>query len=129
MYSKMNITLSNETNTLYDETTFREHFLNLDFDSYLIDKNNNLVNSNEYYLQYKSDYIDKTNENLKKYVKLLKIFIDLSNNYNINQTKYSYTFVDKNEYNRLNKEIKNLVLEQRQLYNNFMKYIQFINSK
>ena len=125
----MNITLSNETNTLYDETTFREHFLNLDFDSYLIDKNNNLVNSNEYYLQYKSDYIDKTNENLKKYVKLLKIFIDLSNNYNINQTKYSYTFVDKNEYNRLNKEIKNLVLEQRQLYNNFMKYIQFINSK
>ena len=81
------------------------------------------------YIQYKTEYIEKTSENLEKYKTLYTVFQSLSNNYTINNNKYSYTFVDKNEYNKINKNIKELLAEQRQLYNNFMTYIQFLNTK
>lgn len=112
---------------LYNEKQFKDIFLKVDFDNYLIQHNNNIINSNELYIQYKTEYLSKTQENLDKYSKLYKIFSELYNNYVINNNKYSYTFVDKTEYNKINKSIKELLLEQRQLYNNFMMYIQFLN--
>ena len=49
---------------LYSEQSFNDTFININFDEFLIQNNNNLVNSNEYYLQYKSEYLEKTTTNL-----------------------------------------------------------------
>jgi hypothetical protein len=114
---------------LYNEENFKNTFLTNNFDDFLINNNNNLVNSNKYYLQFKVEYLNKTTNNLNKYTTLLKEFNELSNNYKINDNKYSYTFIDKNLYNKTNNELKSLLLEQRKLYNNFINYIQFLNSK
>jgi hypothetical protein len=114
---------------LYTDEQFKQTFLNVDFDNLFIENNNNIINSNELYLQYKSEYLQKTSNNLQNYIKLFKSFKELSNNYNVINNKYSYTFIDKNEYENTNKILKNLLLEQRQLYNNFMTYVQFLNSK
>jgi hypothetical protein len=114
---------------LYNEEQFKQTFLNVDFDKVFIENNNNIINSNELYLQYKAEYLKKTSDNLQKYTQLFKTFKNLSNNYNVNNNKYSYTFIDKNEYNKTNKTLKDLLLEQRQLYSNFMSYVQFLNSK
>lgn len=111
------------------EESFKQQFLNIHFDNFLFENNNDLVNSNEFYIQYKTEYLTKTQDNYEKYSQLMKTFTHMTNNYTINQSKYSYTFVDKNEYNRLNKELKTILIEQRELYNNFMNYIQFLNSK
>lgn len=115
-------------NNLYNEEQFITMFLNIKFDDFLIDTNNDIVNSNEHYIQYKTEYLSKTNENLKKYKDLVKKFNELSNIYNINNNKYSYTFIDKKELSNVNKELKNLLIDQRYLYNNFMNYIQLLNS-
>lgn len=114
---------------LYNEEQFKDNFLNVDFDNFLIQNNNPVINSNELYIQYKTEYLNKTRANLVKYTALYQSFKLLSDNYVINNNKYSYTFVDKDEYKDVNKNIKNLLIEQRQLYNNFMMYIQFLNKK
>jgi hypothetical protein len=115
---------------LYTSEQFKQTFLNIDFDNFFIENNNNIINSNDLYLQYKSEYLKKTSDNLEKYTQLFKTFNQLSSNYNIvNNNKYSYTFIDKNEYKKTNKILKELLLEQRQLYNNFMTYVQFLNFK
>ena len=115
---------------LYNEEQFKQTFLNVNFDNVFIENNNNIINSNELYLQYKAEYLKKTYDNLQKYTQLFEIFKQLSNNYNIvNNNKYSYTFIDKNEYEKINRQLKNLLIEQRQLYHNFMTYVQFLNSK
>jgi hypothetical protein len=114
---------------LYNEEQFKQTFLNIDFDNILMQTNNDFINSNELYIQYKSEYLTKTEENLQKYKTLYNLLIKLSNNYRVNNNKYSYTFVDKNEYNKLNKEIKIILVEQRQLYVNFMTYVQLLKSK
>lgn len=116
--------------SLYNEEQFKQTFLNVDFDKIFIENNNNIINSNELYLQYKAEYLKKTSDNLQKYTQLFKIFKKLYNNYSIvNNNKYSYTFIDKNEYDKTNRQLKELLIEQRQLYNNFMTYVQFLNSK
>lgn len=114
---------------LYDENQFKQTFLDFDFDNILIQTNNELINSNDLYLKYKAEYLHTTQENLNKYIKLYSVLKQLSNNYIIENNKYSYTVIDTLEYNNINKDIKSLIIEQRQLFNNFMKYIQFLNSK
>jgi hypothetical protein len=114
---------------LYNEEQFKNTFLNIDFDNILVQSNNKFVNSNELYINYKLEYITKTQDNLQKYKTIYDVLTKLSNNYTINNNKYSYTFVDKNEYNKLNKEIKIILIEQRQLYINFLTYVQLLNSK
>jgi len=111
------------------EISFKKQFLDINFDEFLFENNNDLINSNEFYIQYKTEYLSKTQDNFIKYSNLMKTFQNMTNNYLIKNHKYSYTFVDKNEYNRLNKELKSVLIEQRELYNNFMNYIQFLNSK
>ena len=53
---------------------FREKFITIDFDNYLKEQNNNLVNSNEYYLQYKNEYITTSENNYEILKGLLVIF-------------------------------------------------------
>lgn len=111
------------------EDNFKQKFLNINFDAFLFENNNDLVNSNEFYLQYKTEYMLKTQQNLDKYSQLMKNYNRMENNYNIQSNKYTYTFFNKDEYNRLHKELNNILVEQRNLYTSFMNYIEFLNSK
>ena len=42
-------------------------YININFDEILLENNNNLLNSEEFYLMYKKDYFDQTSENFEKY--------------------------------------------------------------
>ena len=116
--------------TLYNKDSFKDQFLKTDFDNYLIEQNNNLVNSNEHYLQYKNDYIKNTNDNYEKFIELLIKFNALSNNYNYNtvESKYSYTFIDHNIYSPINTELKRIIERQKKMFDDFINYIQFLNT-
>jgi hypothetical protein len=114
--------------TLYTTDEFKEQFSKTDFDNYLIEQNNSLVNSNEYYLQYKNTYIETTKNNYNTYTKLLDKYNTLTNNYTITSNKYIYQVIDNKKYDSLNMEIKTLVEEQKKLFNNFIHYIEFLNT-
>ena len=46
-------------------------YININFDEILLENNNNLLNSEEFYLMYKKDYfIIKTSKNSQKYFKI-----------------------------------------------------------
>ena len=53
-------------------------YININFDEILLENNNNLLNSEEFYLMYKKDYFDQTSKNFEKYKKLIK-YIKTSN--------------------------------------------------
>lgn len=114
--------------TLYTTDEFREQFLKTDFDNYLTEQNNSLVNSNEYYLQYKNIYIETTKNNYNTYTKLLDKYNTLNNNYTITSNKYVYQVIDNKVYDLLNTEIKIIVEAQKKLFNNFIHYIEFLNT-
>lgn len=108
---------------------FTEQFINIDFDNYLIEQNNNLVNSNDIYLLYKNEYIKITKENYNKLSLLLKQYISLNNNYIItDNNKYIYHYIDNNEHKNLNIIIKDLIISQKKSLDNFINYITFLNS-
>lgn len=119
------------THIFYNIERFEKLFLNIDFDNYFIEKNNNLVNSDEHYLKYKSEYFLTTNHNFD----LLKILIEkfklLDNNYiklsDIN--KYIYHFIDKTEYDSINNQLKNILEVQKKTIQDFTTYINFLNSE
>jgi len=113
--------------TLYSKDEFKQRFLNIDFDNILNQEDNKLVNSSEYYLQYKNNYINFTNQNYITYCKLLDNYLQLSNNYTVSNSKYIYTVIDQSLYQKLNKDIKNLINTQKKLYDNFIHYINLLN--
>lgn len=107
---------------------FNEKYITLDFDSYLQEQDNNLVNSNEYYLQYKNNYLlsSKNNYNLLK--TLLKDYNELSLNYTKTATKYVYNYINDEEYNLVNNKLKKLIILQKTLFDNFINHIKFLNN-
>lgn len=113
--------------TLYSKDEFKERFLNINFDNILIQEDNPLVNSSEYYLQYKNNYLTLTNKNYTDYCILLDKYLELSNNYTIVNNKYTYTIVDKSLYLKLNKDIKNLINNQQKILDNFLHFVNLLN--
>ena len=93
---------------------------------------NELVNSNEEYLNIKNNYLKNSNENLSKITLLIEEYDLLSHNHytsvNGNLTCHEFTFVNVNNLENINNKIKNLLKEQNYLYDNFTNYITFINS-
>jgi len=114
---------------LYCCDTFKCDFLDCNFDNMLIEEDNELLNSNEHYIDYKNEYIKQTNINHKKLDKLLKKFNILNNFYTKTcDCKYVYHFIDNHTKEKLNNEIKNIHLYQRKLYTNFINHIEFLNN-
>lgn len=115
------------TSTTLDAlVTFKEQFLTVDFDMLLIDQN--YINSDKYYLQYKNNYLSTTNTNLQRLTELLSTFEPLDNNYIITGSKYVYNYIDTNEHLILNTEIKSLMTSQKEAFDNFTNYISFLNT-
>jgi hypothetical protein len=106
---------------------FEEKYI-INFDNYLIEQDNNLVNSNDFYLRYKNEYIISTNNNYKLLDDLLKIFNQLNNNYTLNTTKYIYNYINKSELKIVMDKIKKIIASQIILFNNFMNHISFLNN-
>lgn len=115
-------------NDIYNKDWFKTTFLDVNFDNLLTEVDNHLVNSNEFYLEYKNKYLSSSQERFDTFSKLLDNFYSLHNNYSVNNNKYNYTFIDKNEYEKLKYELKILIDSQRQALNNFIQYIQFLNT-
>ena len=114
---------------LYCCNKFKNDFLHSEFDTMLIEQDNELLNSNEHYLDYKNEYIKQTNINHKKLDELLKKFNILNNFYTkSDDCKYVYHFIDNNTKEKLNNEIKKIHLNQRKLYTDFINHIEFLNT-
>lgn len=115
--------------TIYDINNFKQQFLDFDFDYILIESNNEYINSNEHYLDFKNEYINNTNVHFEKLTELLKRFNILHNFYSkSSNNKYVYHYFDTNTKEDYNINIKNIIIDQRKLYSNFINHIDFLNN-
>lgn len=104
---------------------FYSTYININFDT-LID--NDLVNSQEFYLKYKKEYLDQSDSNYvlyKKYSDELSLY---NESYTVNNTKYTYTYIDVNKIKDVKIKIKNLIRSQNNLLENFNHYISILNT-
>jgi hypothetical protein len=108
---------------------FQQEFINIPFDSLLEQHNSFLINSNDLYLNYKQLYLKQTRENYELYKKENTILQDLQNTHfssNENNTKFNFTFIDTNQYQKQKQIVKNIILKQRELYNHFDHYVNVL---
>lgn len=107
---------------------FQSHFLDFDFDKILIDDNNTLINSNEHYLYYKTTYLKTTQENLENYKNLNDKYISLTNNeFTTDTGKVKYYVSNQSELDNIKLEMNKIIMLQRNLYDNFINHIKFLN--
>lgn len=110
------------------EVDFKKEFINIDFDSKLLENNNHLINSQDHYVSYKQKYIEETLRNFEEYTKLNESYVQLQNKTSETETKTMYTYVDNAKVSDLKQSIKSVVLKQRRILQNFSKYIEYLNS-
>ncbi len=110
------------------DVDFYTRFININFDEKLMENNNPLVNSQDIYLNYKNEYINTSLNNFNDYKKYNKIYSEL-NETNINNTSNRYIFVYKNVklIEETKQKIKNIIIEQEKLLQNFQHYIDLLN--
>lgn len=108
--------------------SFKETYINYNFDDILINANNSLVNSFEHYLRFKQIYMSKSLHNYARHNKLSKQIEELENLHVSNTSNsYNYTYINVEKLDILKNEIKTIILEQTKLYNDFLHYIKFLN--
>lgn len=108
---------------------FIKEFIDFSFDEMLLINNNSIINSYDYYIQYKEKYMQYTKEQYDKYKILnekLKYIQDKKYN-KVSHSKIYITILDKNEENKLKQEIKNIIIEQQKYFNNFFQYVKSLN--
>lgn len=101
-------------------------YMSINFDNMVT---NDLVNSEEFYLKYKRNYFERTNENYK----MFSIYVDeLRNMTNIQRsvsgTKYTYVYVDTDRLQDLKQRIKNIIIAQNVLLDNLNHHIVLLNT-
>jgi hypothetical protein len=107
---------------------FYSQYININFDEILLENNNNLVNSEEFYLTYKKEYFDQTSQNFEKYKNFDNELKDLINFNSSEPTKYKYVYTDLNRVEFLKQQLKNLIIAQNKLLDNFHHYITLLNT-
>ena len=109
---------------------FYNMFLNVDFDSILSEINNPLVNSKEFYLNYKNEYFDQTNKNYSRFLRYNSELQRLRNTeYKKTATKYTFLYLDQNKIESLKNDLKSIILEQNILFNNLKYHIEMLNKE
>ena len=107
---------------------FKKEFLNIDFDSVLIDHDNPLINSYEYYIQYKQKYILETKKNFDAYQKLTKEYKKYKNQYQSpSNNRLVFSYRDEENVAYLSQQIKKLIVDQRKILSNFQHYVSHLN--
>jgi len=117
---------------MYCLQDFKKSFININFDQLLIEQNNVLVESDIHYTELKNIYIYETNENYIKVKNLLPDFHNCSHNYSCKTneqgtTRHVYNYTCKDELKQKNDCIKKIYINQKEIYKNFILYIDFIN--
>lgn len=110
---------------------FYSQYININFDEILIENDNELVTSQRVYLDFKREYFDKSMinyNNFKKYSSELEEMQDDNNQVQQVGTRYTYIWKDRNLIEQKRKQIKNIVIEQERLLNNFHHYITLLNA-
>jgi hypothetical protein len=108
---------------------FKKEF-NRDFDKILSDNNNPAINSEEY-TTYKSKYINSLTLNNLKYNELMTELTNIQTKMGFsinNNTRRVFTFIDNNIVENTKRDIKQLVLCQRTLLNQFLVYLEKLNN-
>ncbi len=108
---------------------FKKDFLEVDFDSILLECNNPLFNSDQHHIKYKNLYFDKAKiaceqfEHLSAELSRLQDvqFLQLSD------TKVIRTYVDEQKILDLKQQRKNLVIKQRQELQKTLQYFRQLN--
>lgn len=111
------------------DVDYYSQYIKINFDTVLLENNNNLINSEEFYLQYKKHYFEETNMNHQSFQKLnneLKGLLDKESS--INGTKYNFVFIDQTRINDLKTQLKNILIKQNKLLDNFNNYIILLNT-
>jgi len=110
---------------------FYSRYININFDEILTENNNLLVSSEEMYLKYKKKYFDETHTNYKLFKDFSTQLKILENNqgYTNNNNRYLYVYKDITKIEELKLNIKNIVVAQNTLLNNFNHYVNLLNSK
>jgi hypothetical protein len=108
---------------------FYNIFININFDNILLEENNPLINSKEFYLNYKKIYFNKTNKNYSKFLRINSQLQRLNNTiYKITNNKYYYyNYLDKTQLDVLKKELKSIIISQKEIFNNFKHYVETLN--
>lgn len=108
---------------------YREKFIDYNFDNLLIQNNNHLANSYEYYIKPKENYITESEALYKIYnnydIELSKL-LEIQNTI-LTPFKRVYTFVDTDAIKNLKTNLKNIYLEQQSKFKNFLIYIDYLN--
>jgi hydroxymethylpyrimidine pyrophosphatase-like HAD family hydrolase len=104
---------------------FYSKYINVNFDN-IVD--NELVNSNEFYLTYKKEYMEETQSNYILYKEYSQELSKLNDFYNINNKKYNYVYIDTDKIDKLKIKIKNLIKSQNNSFDNFNHYISILNT-
>jgi hypothetical protein len=110
---------------------FYTQYVNINFDEILIENNNKLVNSEDVYLNFKKEYFEKTSENFELFKQCNLELLEMQDDNNeVKRTgnKYIYTYKDRNVIENKKQRIKDIVVEQERLLNNFYHYITLLNA-
>jgi hypothetical protein len=107
---------------------FYNMFLNINFDNMLSEINNQLINSKEFYLNYKRTYFDYTNKNYSRFLRVNAELQKLKQlQYKITNNKYYYNYLDSKQLDSLKNDLKSIIISQKELFNNFKHYVETLN--
>lgn len=111
-------------------STFKERFLDYNFDEILISSNNPLINSVEHYIKFKQSYFAETQVNYKTYIAIDSQIKQLNpvSEYRDTENHVHYTYIDESLMSELNQKLKNIEIQQGKLFDNFVHYIGFLNA-
>jgi hypothetical protein len=108
---------------------FYSQYININFDEILIESNNHLINSQNVYLTYKQQYF---NESLKNYDLFKKYKTELERLQKSETVtlpnKYLFIYKDTQVIEQTKQNLKNVVISQEKLLNNFHHYITLLNT-
>jgi anti-sigma28 factor (negative regulator of flagellin synthesis) len=109
---------------------FSQKYLDADFDYQLLASNNPLINSSEFYLTYKQNYLEMTRNNLVKYTDSYQRYNELVTLQHQQRTpkKVIFTIIDTETVEQLKQELKNILILQRHLYDQFYHYVGHLNT-
>jgi hypothetical protein len=110
-------------------TSFIDEFIATNFDDILLQNDNPLINSDEYYIKYKQCYMDDARTNLLEYETLTNELRRLQEIklVALSDSKVIYTFVNDVTIQGLKSKRKDLVVKQRQKLTNLLLYIDRLN--
>jgi hypothetical protein len=108
---------------------FYSQYININFDEILMESNNHLINSQNVYLVYKQQYFDESSKNYELFKKYKTELERLQKSETITlPNKYLFVYKDTQVIEQTKQNLKNVVLSQEKLLNNFHHYITLLNT-